>query len=161
MSRTDQAGYPLAWHRFLYRFLLWIAALLHLLQAAWMMVGGVYQGADIQSAVYTALPALQYIDYARAACLVISAPLLVLAAVQLKKQHKKGLALLTWGWLLAAGGNLSGMLLRFIISGLPPLNLSEISQVLLQAILVVICVIYYRRRPDLFGGTKEVSAHES
>ena len=156
----NRADYPLAWHRFLYRFLLWLAALLRLIQAAWLAVGGAYQSVAVQVAVYAALPALRYVDYAWAACMVASAPLLVLAAIHLRKLRKKGLKLLIWGWLIAAGGNLLRMLLRFIISGLPPLNLSEISQVLLQVILTLVCITYYRRRLDLFDGSKEVSAHE-
>ena len=39
------------------------------------------------------------------------------------------------------------MLARFAISGLPPLNLSELARLLAQLLLARICTVYYRRRP--------------
>ncbi len=150
----------LVWHRFLCRFLLWAAALLHLAQAVWLALGGAYQGADIQSAVYTALPALRCIDYGWAACMLGSAVLLIPGAVNLSRLRPSGLTYVLCGWLTAAAANLLRMLLRFAVSGLPPLNVSEIAQTLLQATLAGICAVYYRRRPGLFALSEEVPSHE-
>ena len=151
----------LAWHRFLCRFLLWAAALLHSAQAVWLALGGAYQGADIQAAVYAALPALRCIDYGRAACMLVAAVLLILGAVSLNRLRLRGLTYVLCGWLTAAAANLVRMLLRFAVSGLPPLNVSEIAQILLQATLADICVVYYRRRPGLFAESEEVPSHEN
>lgn len=160
MSETNPANYPMSWHRFLCRFLLWASALTRLLQSAWACLGGTYQGSATQAAVYAALPALQYVDYAWIACMLVSATLTVLAAICLGKVCKRGLTFLMWGWLLAAGGTLLRMLLRCAISGLLPLNVSEITQVLLHILLSVVCAVYYRRRPGLFDDAQEASAYE-
>ena len=82
-----------------------------------------------------------------AACMIIAAVLLARSARRLRARRRCGLTLLKWGWLLSAGAGAAHMLARFAISGLPPLNLSELAQLLTQLLLARICTVYYRRRP--------------
>ena len=142
---------PMAWHRFLSRFLLYVAALLRLAQGAWLLLGGTYRGRDIQAKIYEGLPGLKYADWAWVACMAVAALLFVLSARRLRAMRHAGATLLKWGWLLSAGANAAHMLARWQISGLPPLNLAEIAQVLAQLLLAIICAVYYRRRPDALG----------
>lgn len=139
--------YPMAWHRFLSCFLLCGAAALRLGQAAWLLLGGAYRSRALQSQIYEGLPALKYADWAWAACMAIAAVLLARSARRLRARRHCGLTLLKWGWLLSAGAGAAHMLARFAISGLPPLNLSELARLLAQLLLARICTVYYRRRP--------------
>ena len=95
---------PLAWHRFLTKFWLWLAALYHAFQAGWLLLGRQYYTAEIREKVYAGLPKLCMLDWALAVVAGVAALLCVLSAVKLRKRRSAGPRLLCGTYLLLLTG---------------------------------------------------------
>lgn len=144
----DAPEMPMRWHGFLVKFYLWLAAAYHLFQAAWLLSGKLYFEAAARDAIYSAMPGMRILDYGFAALLIAGAVLLVLSAVKLKKKQKAGITLLKGAYILLTLSIIAYLIIRLLISGMPPLSLPLVGQALSCAALLWVNHSYYRRRPD-------------
>lgn len=141
---------PMRWHGFLVKFMLWAAAAWHIFQGYWVLAGRFYYETAIRDAIYAALPALRIVDCALAALLVFASLVLLAARHMLSRRRKKGISCLYAAYILLAAAQAAHVIARFAVSGMPPLNLSAVSQTAAYAALLLTNVLYYRRRAELF-----------
>ena len=150
---------PLAWHRFLTKFWLWLAALYHAFQAGWLLLGRQYYTAEIREKVYAGLPKLCMLDWALAAVAGVAALLCVLSAVKLRKRRSAGPRLLCWTYLLLLAGQLGFAAGRWLIVGLTPLSVSTLGPVAVYLALLLVNGSYYRRRRGCFSPLNQTEGH--
>ena len=137
---------PMAWHRFLTGFGLWLEALCHAFQAGWMLWGGQYYGAENRAIAYAGLPAMRALDWALAAVAAAAALLCVLSAMKLRKWRSAGPVLLRWTYRLLLAGQLGLAAGRYFIIGLTPLAASTLGPMSVYLALLLVNGSYYRRR---------------
>lgn len=150
---------PLAWHRFLTNFWLWLAALYHAFQAGWLLLGRQYYTAEIWEKVYAGLPKLRMLDWALAAVAALAALLCVLSAVKLRKRRSAGPGLLCWTYLLLLAGQLGFAAGRWLIVGLTPLSVSTLGPMAVYLALLLVNGSYYRRRRGCFSPLNQMEGH--
>ena len=150
---------PLAWHRFLTNFGLWLAALYHAFQAGWLLLGKQYYTAEIRETVYVGLPKLRMLDWALAGVAVVAALLCVLSALKLRKRRSAGPRLLGWTYLLLLAGQLGFAAGRWFIVGLTPLSVSTLGPVAVYLALLLVNGSYYRRRRGCFSPLNQTEGH--
>ena len=150
---------PMAWHRFLTNFWLWLAALYHAFQAGWLLLGKQYYTAEIREMVYVGLPKLRMLDWALAGVSAVAALLCVLSAVLLRKRRRSGPKLLCWAYLLLRVGQLGLAAGRYFIVGLTPLAVSTLGPVAVYLALLLVNCSYYRRRRGCFSPLNQTEGH--
>lgn len=150
---------PLAWHRFLTNFWLWLAALYHAFQAGWLLLGKQYYTAEIREKVYAGLPKLRMLDWALAGVAALAALLCVLSAVKLRKRRSAGPRLLCWVYLLLLVGQLGFAAGRWLIVGLTPLSVSTLGPMAVYLALLLVNCSYYRRRRGCFSPLNQTEGH--
>ena len=138
------------WHGFLTKFMLYLAAAYHVFQAVWILLGKIYYETAARDVIYADMPALRIADYGFAALLVCAAVLQVCAAVQLLRRKRKGIGCIKAAYIMLAAAVPAHVLARFLISGLPPLNLPAFAQTAAYLALLGVNALYYRRRSELF-----------
>lgn len=137
------APMPMAWHKFQKNFLLWLIALFYAARAFLTASGNIYYEASIRDAIYAGMPLLRVLDYIFAAHCATMGALGVISALRLNK-GSAGLLLKTN--LIMAIGELGYMLIRWLISGLPPVNLQSAALLAVHALLAGLNRAYYRKR---------------
>ena len=150
---------PLAWHRFLTNFWLWLAALYHAFQAGWLLLGKQYYTAEIREKVYVGLPKLRMLDWVLAGVAAVAALLCVLSAVKLRKRRSAGPGLLGWTYVLLLAGQLGFAAGRWFIVGLTPLSVSTLGPVAVYLALLLVNGSYYRRRRGCFSPLNQTEGH--
>ena len=150
---------PLAWHRFLTNFGLWLAALYHGAQAGWLLLGKQYYTAEIRETVYVGLPKLRMLDWVLAGVAAVAALLCVLSAVKLRKRRSAGPRLLCWTYVLLLVGQLGFAAGRWFIVGLTPLSVSTLGPVAVYLALLLVNGSYYRRRRGCFSPLNQTEGH--
>ena len=150
---------PLAWHRFLTNFGLWLAALYHGAQAGWLLLGKQYYTAEIRETVYVGLPKLRMLDWVLAGVAAVAALLCVLSAVKLRKRRSAGPRLLCWTYVLLLVGQLGFAAGRWFIVGLTPLSVSTLGPVAVYLALLLVNCSYYRRRRGCFSPLNQTEGH--
>ena len=150
---------PLAWHRFLTNFWLWLAALYHGAQAGWLLLGKQYYTAEIRETVYVGLPKLRMLDWVLAGVAAVAALLCVLSAVKLRKRRRSGPKLLCWAYLLLLVGQLGLAAGRYFIVGLTPLAVSTLGPMAVYLMLLLVNGDYYRRRRGCFAPQNQTEGH--
>ena len=152
---------PMAWHRFLTSFWLWLAALYHAFQAGWMLWGGQYYAAEIRRMAYDGLPMLRAMDWALAVVTAVAAVLCVRSAVALRKRRSAGPRLLRWTYILLLAGQLGFAAGRYLIIGLTPLAASTLGPGAVYLALLLVNGAYYRRRRSCFAPLNQTGGHVS
>lgn len=142
---------PMKWHRFQKNFLLWVLALFCAVRAFLVAGGNIYYGAEIQRLIYTGLPLMRVLDYAFAAYTLAMGVLAVVSAGKLKKGSAK---LLTKLNIMMAAAELAYPLLRWLISGLPPMNIQCAALLVVHLLLWRANREYYRNRDYLCSEAK-------
>ena len=142
---------PMAWHRFLTRFMLYLAAAVHIFQAVWVFSGNIYYTPEIRRQIYAGIPAMRWVDIVLAACMLMAADMQLVARKELKKQSWLGVKLLTAAYAVLAASQLLYALARLVFAGLSPLSLPVIAQTLAYASLLLVNRSYYLRRRGVFG----------
>ena len=150
---------PMAWHRFLTNFWLWLAALYHALQAGWLLLGKQYYTAEIRETVYAGLSKLRMLDWALAGVAAVAALLCVLSAVKLRKRRSAGPRLLCWTYILLLAGQLGLAAGRWWIVGLTPLSVSTLGPMAVYLALLLVNGSYYRRRRGCFSPLNQTEGH--
>lgn len=151
MESAPEKAYPMAWHGFLTKCLLWLLSAAHILQAYWIFSGKVYYTAEIRAQIYAGIPAMRLMDYALIACLLIAAILQLIARRKLIKMEWPGVKKLLAAYAVLAAGHLIYALARLIFAGLSPLNIPVVAQVLAYGSLLLVNRSYYLRRRSAFG----------
>lgn len=163
-SVTEIVGedWPMAWHRFLTRFWLWMEAALHVVQAAGLLLGWQYRAPEIREAVYAGLSGMRALDLGMALAAALGALLCVCAAVKLRHCDSAGPRLLRAAYAALLIGQLACAAGRYCIAGLTPLSPSALGQAAVYLALLLVNGSYYRKRRDGFvrrvdqtGGTLE------
>ena len=152
---------PLAWHRFLTNFGLWLAALYHAFQAGWLLLGKQYYTVEIRETVYVGLPKLRMLDWALAGAAGAAAALCALSAVKLRKRRSSGPRLLCWAYILLLAGQLGLAAGRWFIIGLTPLSVSTLGPMAVYLALLLVNGSYYRRRRAGFMPRNQMGGHVS
>ena len=152
---------PMAWHRFLTGFGLWLEALYHAAQAGWMLLGKQYYTAELREMAYAGLPKLRLLDWALAGLAAVAALLCVLSAVQLRKRRRSGPRLLCWAYILLLAGQLGLAAGRWFIIGLTPLSVSTLGPMAVYLALLLVNGSYYRRRRAGFMPRNQMGGHVS
>ena len=150
---------PMAWHRFLTNFGMWLAALYHGAQAGWLLLGKQYYTAEIRETVYVGLPKLRMLDWALAGVAAVAALLCVLSAVKLRKRRSAGPGLLCWTYVLLLVGQLGFAAGRWFIVGLTPLSVSTLGLMAVYLALLLVNGSYYRRRRGCFSPLNQTEGH--
>ena len=150
---------PMAWHRFLTGFGLWLEALYHAAQAGWMLLGKQYYTAELRETAYAGLPKLRLLDWALAGLAAVAALLCVLSAVQLRKRRRSGPRLLCWAYILLLAGQLGLAAGRYFIVGLTPLAVSTLGPMAVYLMLLLVNGVYYRRRRGCFAPQNQTEGH--
>lgn len=150
---------PMAWHRFLTGFGLWLEALYHAAQAGWMLLGKQYYAAELREMAYAGLPKLRLLDWALAGLAAVAALLCVLSAVKLRKRRRSGPRLLCWAYLLLLAGQLGLAAGRYFIVGLTPLAVSTLGPMAVYLMLLLVNGVYYRRRRGCFAPQNQTEGH--
>lgn len=150
---------PMAWHRFLTGFGLWLEALYHAAQAGWMLLGKQYYAAELREMAYAGLPKLRLLDWALAGLAAVAALLCVLSAVQLRKRRRSGPRLLCWAYILLLVGQLGLAAGRYFIVGLTPLAVSTLGPMAVYLMLLLVNGVYYRRRRGCFAPQNQTEGH--
>ena len=150
---------PMAWHRFLTNFWLWLAAVFHGVQAGWILWGGQYYTAEIRNLAYAGLPGLRMLDWALAGLAAVAALLCVLSAVLLRKRRRSGPRLLCWAYILLLAGQLGLAAGRYFIVGLTPLAVSTLGPMAVYLMLLLVNGVYYRRRRGCFAPQNQTEGH--
>lgn len=146
---------PMAWHKFLVKCMLWITAAYHVFQCIWIYTGGIYYTPAVREAVYTGLPAMQFIDQGLAACMFAAAALQLLARTALSRRHARGPKMLAASYIVLLAGWTVYVMVRWLLVGLSPLSLSVFSQMLSCLMLLLINLAYYRRRRSIFSSNDD------
>lgn len=147
--KTPEA--PMRWHGFLTGFMLFLAGIVHIFQAALILSGKMYYTAAVRDQVYAGIPGLRIADDALAACLIIAALLQHIAGGKLRKWNWQGVKMLKAAYALLALSQVLHALARFIIAGLTPVNIPAIAQALGYGALLLVNTLYYNRRRSAFG----------
>ena len=150
---------PMAWHRFLTGFGLWLEALYHAAQAGWMLLGKQYYAAELREMAYAGLPKLRLLDWALAGLAAVAALLCVLSAVQLRKRRRSGPRLLCWAYILLLVGQLGLAAGRYFIVGLTPLAVFTLGPMAVYLMLLLVNGVYYRRRRGCFAPQNQTEGH--
>ena len=150
---------PLAWHRFLTCFGLWLEALCHAAQAGWMLLGKQYYAAELREMAYAGLPGLRMLDWALAGVAAVAAVLCMLSAVMLRKRLRSGSKLLCRAYLLLLAGQLGLAAGRYFIVGLTPLSVATLGPMAVYLVLLVVNGVYYRRRRGCFVPLNQTEGH--
>ena len=150
---------PMAWHRFLTGFGLWLEALYHAAQAGWMLLGKQYYTAELREMAYAGLPKLRLLDWALAGLAAVAALLCVLSAVLLRKRRRSGPRLLCWAYILLLVGQLGLAAGRYFIVGLTPLAVSTLGPMAVYLMLLLVNGVYYRRRRGCFAPQNQTEGH--
>lgn len=150
---------PMAWHRFLTGFGLWLEALYHAAQAGWMLLGKQYYAAELREMAYAGLPKLRLLDWALAGLAAVAALLCVLSAVKLRKRRRSGPKLLCWAYILLLAGQLGLAAGRYFIVGLTPLAVSTLGPMAVYLMLLLVNGDYYRRRRGCFAPQNQTEGH--
>ena len=150
---------PMAWHRFLTGFGLWLEALYHAAQAGWMLLGKQYYAAELREMAYAGLPKLRLLDWALAGLAAVAALLCVLSAVLLRKRRRSGPRLLCWAYILLLAGQLGLAAGRYFIVGLTPLAVSTLGPMAVYLMLLLVNGVYYRRRRGCFAPQNQTEGH--
>ena len=150
---------PMAWHRFLTGFGLWLEALYHAAQAGWMLLGKQYYAAELREMAYAGLPKLRLLDWALAGLAAVAALLCVLSAVKLRKRRRSGPKLLCWAYILLLVGQLGLAAGRYFIVGLTPLAVSTLGPMAVYLMLLLVNGVYYRRRRGCFAPQNQTEGH--
>ena len=150
---------PMAWHRFLTGFGLWLEALYHAAQAGWMLLGKQYYTAELREMAYAGLPKLRLLDWALAGLAAVAALLCVLSAVKLRKRRRSGPKLLCWAYILLLAGQLGLAAGRYFIVGLTPLAVSTLGPMAVYLMLLLVNGVYYRRRRGCFAPQNQTEGH--
>lgn len=139
----EPARLPMAWHRFQKNFFLWVIALFYCARAFLTASGNIYYEASIRAAVYAGMPLLRILDYAFAAHCAAAAVLCVISAIRV---NRHGANLLRKTYIALAAGEAAYMLLRWLVSGLPPVNPQGICLMIAHLLLYFANRSYYRKR---------------
>ena len=150
---------PMAWHRFLTGFGLWLEALYHAAQAGWMLLGKQYYAAELREMAYAGLPKLRLLDWSLAGLAAVAALLCVLSAVKLRKRRRSGPKLLCWAYILLLAGQLGLAAGRYFIVGLTPLAVSTLGPMAVYLMLLLVNGDYYRRRRGCFAPQNQTEGH--
>ena len=150
---------PMAWHRFLTGFGLWLEALCHAAQAGWMLLGKQYYTAELREMAHAGLPKLRLLDWALAGLAAVAALLCVLSAVKLRKRRRSGPKLLCWAYILLLAGQLGLAAGRYFIVGLTPLAVSTLGPMAVYLMLLLVNGVYYRRRRGCFAPQNQTEGH--
>ena len=134
---------PMKWHKFQKNFLLWAAALYMFARVFLTVSGRIYYEAAIRNAVYAGMPLLRVLDYAFAAYLAATGVCLIISACRLNKGRANMLVKVN---LIMAAGEMAYLLLRWAVSGLPPLNLQCASLMTAHVLLWRVNRVYYGKR---------------
>lgn len=134
---------PLAWHRFQKNFLLWLLALGYGARAFLLLSGHIYYNDAVRTAIYRGMPLLRALDYAFAAHCIAAVVLMILSALRLNRGHARPLLRLN---IALAAGEALYLLLRWAITGLPPVNAQGLALLAAHALLLWVNRVYYRRR---------------
>lgn len=146
ISSEKTPDLPMRWHGFLVKFYLWLAAAYHLFQSACFFTGKIYIEPTARDAVYTSMPGMRILDCSFAALLAIGSLLLVFSAVRLIRKRKSGISLLASAYILLILSIVFYLTARMFISGMPPMNLPFIGQIVSYLALLGINRSYYRKR---------------
>lgn len=140
---------PMAWHRFLIRFLLYLLSVCAVFQAIWILSGRAYYSSEIREQIYAGICGMRALDRGLCILLLGAAVLLLAACLKLKHLEKNGVLLLLSGLgLLALAWALYGVI-RFLIAGLSPLSISIVGQCAGYIALLLVNRCYYARRKSL------------
>jgi len=142
----EEPKLPMKWHFFLVRIYLWLAAIYHLFQAAWIFTGRIYMEPAARDAIYTSMPGMRILDFGFAALLAAGAILQGLAALKLVRKRKTGISLLTGAYILLILSIVVYLAARLLIAGMPPVSLPLIGQAVSCLALLGINRSYYKKR---------------
>lgn len=141
---------PMVWHAALVKGLLWLEMILHLAQAAMILLGKIYRVTSAQAAVYAGMPAMRFIDYILAAALIAAAVLMFLARNKLAKRMCAGIKLLNAAYILLPAAWIFYGAARFLVAGLSPFSIPVIGQCIAWAALLLVNRSYYSKRAGMF-----------
>jgi len=142
-ENAEAGKLPMKWHKFQKNFLLWVLALFCAVRAFLIISGNIYYGAEIQAVIYAGMPLLRILDYAFAAFALAAGVLAVVSAGRLKKGSAHLLTKLNFAM---AAGELAYVLLRWAISGLPPMNVQCAALLIVHVLLWRVNREYYSKR---------------
>lgn len=142
---------PLAWHRFLTRFYLWLAALYHFARAALVFTGWNYHSITARDAVYAGLPKMQQLDLSFGGMLALGALLQIISACMLHKKQAKGTRTLPAAYLILLLAQLGYGAGRYLLTGLTPFTGSNIALSAAYICLMAVNGSYYRKRRSIFN----------
>ena len=142
-ENAEAGKLPMKWHKFQKNFLLWVLALFCAVRAFLIVSGNIYYGAEIQAVIYAGLPLLRALDYAFAAYALAMGVLAIVSAGKLKKGSA---VLLTKLNIMMAAGELAYVMLRWLVSGLPPMNMQCAALLIVHVLLWRVNREYYSKR---------------
>ena len=145
---------PMRWHGFLVRAMLFLTAALHALQAWGILSGWIYHGAQVRAAVYAGLPGMRALDAFFAGMLIVGAALQLAARFQLAARRARGVRRLTAAYGALLAGVAGYALGRLLLSGLSPLSPALMAQAGYYLGLLLVNVVYYRKRRGAFAPAK-------
>ncbi len=139
---------PMKWFKFMIYFGLWAAAVVYVLNAFNMFSGRVYAGMADQ--VYSAYPVMKPIDMAMGVLYIGLAVLAIVARFALAKYKKSGPGLFIAYY--AGGAVLSALyaVAASLVIGQPAFNLSSIVSLALSVVMIILNIIYFSKRKNLF-----------
>lgn len=139
---------PMKWYKFMIYFGLWAGAVLYLLNAYSMFSGNIYAGMAAQ--VYSVYPVMKPVDMAMGVLYIGLAVLAIASRFALAKYKKSGPGLFIAYY---AGGAVISILYgaaASLVIGQPAFDLSSIVSLALSAVMIVLNIIYFSKRKNLF-----------
>ena len=150
-NAPECAAMPMAWHKFQKNFLLWALMLFYLARVFFIFSGRIYSAASVRDFVYGGMPLLRILDYAFGLHCAAAGAFCIVSAIGL---NKKSANMLDKTHIIMAAGEIVYMLLRWAVTGLPPLNLQCAALMLAHVLLWRVNRVYYRKRAYLSGKEK-------
>lgn len=138
----ESAKPSMVWHGFQKKFLLWLIAAAYFARAFLIFSGNIYLSAEIRAAIYAGIPLLRILDYAFAAHCVLGGVFAILSAVCRKTR------ILIGNNIALCAGEAAYLLLRWLLTELPPINPQGIALMLAHGLLLWANLRYYRNRKD-------------
>ena len=146
-------GTPMKWHKFLVYFALWASAVLNLVNAIMCFTGAHY--GELAQDIYAFFPSLKTADTIYGLLLLVIVALAVITALRLMKLKVGAPKLLTCLYILVIVSTILYLLLaasamKGYASFGELLNTSTITSLLVSAIMLIVNIVYYRKRTSLF-----------
>lgn len=138
----ESAKPSMVWHGFQKKFLLWLIAAAYFARAFLIFSGNIYLSAEIRAAIYAGIPLLRILDYVFAAHCVLGGVFAILSAVCRKTR------ILIGNNIALCAGEAVYLLLRWLLTELPPINPQGIALMLAHGLLLWANLRYYRNRKD-------------